>query len=207
MYYSCLHVFSKNNESETIEIGHFIEQNDVTVVYTTAETARRIYVDLPSEIKPRSTITEGWVSRINRVDKEPRGYAKLADQNDFVQIAELIYDDEEIGKLYKYDELLRQLVERNQEGFARNFVIKDNNLVIAHACTNAETSNIAIVGELLVRREYRRRGFASEIWRRICSELLSEGKEVFSFYYSEESRLLHKKSGFTKSVNGAKLLF
>lgn len=205
-YYSCVHVFSKNNVFDAYEIARFIEKTDVTVVYTTVETAKRLYTVLSDELQRKSVITEGWVSRINNVDKAPEGFARLAEKKDFIQIAELIYGDKEIGKLYKFDELSRQLIERNQEGYARNYVIKDNDTVVAHACTNAEIGNIAIVAELLVRKEYRRKGYASEIWRDICNQLLSEGKEVYSFYFSDESRNLHKKIGFSEICEWAKIV-
>ena len=102
--------------------------------------------------------------------------------------------------------MVNQLIQRNKEGYARNLVIKDNDLVIAHACTNAEFANIAVVAELLVRKEYRRRGYASEIWRDICGKLLAEGKEVYSFYYSEESRRLHKHIGFFEVCGWSKIV-
>ena len=114
------------------------------------------------------TITSGWVGKIDMIDKSPQGLAIMAQQDDFNQIVGLIYDDQDIGKSYKYNELVQQLKERNLEGFSRNMVIKHKDIVIAHACTNAEIKNIAVVGELIVRKEYRNRGFASEIWRDIC---------------------------------------
>ena len=102
--------------------------------------------------------------------------------------------------------MAKQIEERNQEGYARNLVIKQDGQVIAHACTNAELNRIAVVAELLVKEGYRKKGFASEIWRTICSQLLSEGKEVYSFYYSEESRILHKHIGFHEICEWAKVV-
>ena len=154
----------------------------------------------------RASITYGWVAKIEKIDKKARGLAIPAKEKDFDQIVKLIYDDEDISRSYKYDELAKQLKERNKEGYTRNLVIKQENLVIAHACTNAEISDIAIVAELLVRKEFRRKGYASDIWRTICSQLLSEGKEVFSFYYSEESRRLHKRIGFFEVCEWAKIV-
>ena len=118
----------------------------------------------------------------------------------------MIYEDDDIGQSYNYTDLAKQIEERNREGYARNLVIKQNDLVIAHACTNAEIGKIAVVAELLVRKEYRRKGYASEIWRTICRQLLSEEKEVFSFYYSEESRALHKRIGFYEVCEWTKIV-
>jgi hypothetical protein len=97
-------------------------------------------------------------------------------------------------------------MERNKEGYARNLVIKNDGLVIAHICTNAEFGKVSVIAELLVREEYRGRGYASEMMRSICSVLLSEEKEVYSFYYSEESRRLHKHIGFFEVCEWSKIV-
>ena len=205
-YYSCLHVFSRSNTFDVDELARFFCDDNYTMLYCTAKTAELVYLALPQKLKSKATITQGWVAQIKQVDREPRGLAVTAEKKDFNQIVRLIYDDEDIGRSYKFEELARQLEERNRQGYARNLVIKEREQVIAHACTNAELNDIAVVAELLVKKEYRRKGFASEIWRAICSQLLAEGKEVFSFYYSDESRALHKHIGFYEVCEWAKVV-
>ncbi len=205
-YYSCLHVYSKDNQFNAEELAFFFTDNKFTILYCTAVTARKVYTAFPSEIREKAVITEGWVAQVKRIDLVPKGLAQSAEKEDFEQIARLIYDDDDIGRSYQFDELVKQLEERNQQGYARNLLIKSGDLVIAHACTNAEYGSIAVVAELLVRKEFRKKGYASEIWRCICSQLLSEGKEVYSFYYSEESRSLHKHIGFFEVCDWAKIV-
>jgi len=205
-YYSCLHVYSRNNNFDALELGRFIDNNNFSMIYCESDTASKIIEHLPSKVLRKTTITSGWVAQIKKIDKEPKGFSEPACESDFQQIAELIFSDEDIGKSYNFDDLTRQLIERYKEGYARNIVIKKDDWVIAHACTNAEIENIAVVAELLVRREYRKRGYASEIWREICAKLLSEGKEVYSFYYSEESRNLHKHIGFIEICEWTKIV-
>ena len=205
-YYTCLHVFSKDNDFNSGELGAFVKQNGFSMVYCLASTAIRIYKSLPEEVAERATLTTGWVAKIEKIDKQPEGISVTASKQDFEQIVRLIYDDEDIGKSYKYDMLARQLEERNREGYARNLVIKNGDLVVAHACTNAEIDGIAVVAELLVREDFRRKGYASEIWRELCGQLLLEHKEVYSFYYSEESRALHRKIGFKEVGDWAKIV-
>ena len=205
-YYSCLHVYSENNSFDAEELAAFIEQRQFTIIYSHEATSRCIYASLSGKVKERATITTGWVAQIKKIDKNPRGLSLPAIKEDFQQIVELIYEDEDIGRSYNYSELARQIEERNKEGYARNIVIKQGDLVVAHACTNAELENIAVVAELIVRKEFRGKGYASEIWRDICGRLLSEGKEVYSFYYSEESRNLHKHIGFSEVCEWAKVV-
>ena len=205
-YYSCLHVYSNDSRFDSAEVSDFFLNNNFTMLYCTAEIARSIYSEFPEHMKKRASITNGWVAQIKDLDKPAKGLAVKAQDKDFDQIVKLIYSDEDIGRSYKFDELKLQLVERNKDGYARNLVIKKGDLVISHACTNAELGNVAVVGELLVKEEYRKQGYASEIWRDICGNLLSEGKEVYSFYYSEESRVLHKHIGFFEVCEWAKVV-
>ena len=206
-YYSCLHVYSRDGLFDADEIGSFFVHNNFTMLYSTAETGRRLFSALPSSIAKRATISNGWVAQIKSVDRDSKGLSISAQAEDFTQIVKLIYEDEDIGKSYNYDDLARQLVERNKEGYARNIVIKHDDLVIAHICTNAEFGKVSVIAELLVREEYRGKGYASEIMRCICGDLLSEGKEVYSFYFSEESRRLHKHIGFFEICEWSKIVF
>ena len=206
-YYSCLHVYSKDDSFDAKELAAFIDGNSFKLIYCAASTAEHIYANMSQIVKDSASKTTGWVAQIEKTDKKSEGLATEAASEDFAQIASLILGDEDISRSYKSDELERQLLERSREGYARNYVIKQDGLVIAHACTNAELGNIAVVAELLVRSEYRRRGLASEIWRYICETLLAEGKEVYSFYYSEESRALHRKIGFREVCEWCKIVF
>lgn len=203
-YYSCLHVYSKNNDFDVIELESFIKDKAPSIIYCTAETAERIFDSLSPKIK--GTLSLGWVAQIREIDKTAKGLAQKAEKDDFAQIVRMIYEDEDIGRAYSLDVLARQLEERNKDGYARNLVIKENSIVVAHACTNAEINSIAVVAELLVRKDKRRLGYGSEIWRDICGQLLSEGKEVYSFYYSQQSRNLHQKIGFFEVSGWGKIV-
>ncbi len=205
-YYSCIHVYSVDNSFNAMEIGWFVEKHKFSMVYCTTQTAELIFKALPQNTLQSATISTGWVAQIKAVDKQPKGLATMVQNDDFEQIVKLIYEDDDIGRSYKYDELAQQIIERNQSGYTRNMVIKDGNTVIAHACTNAELGDVAVVAELLVHKDYRRKGYASEIWRDLCNILLNENKEVYSFYYSDESRSLHKKIGFTEVCQWAKIV-
>ena len=205
-YYSCLHVYSKNGDFCSKEVADFFIRRGFTILYCTAKTAESVYNAFSESERNKAVITIGWVAQIQAVDKKPKGLAEAAKEEDFCQIARLIYDDEDIGRSYQFNELVKQLSERNRQGYGRNLVIKNDGTVIAHACTNAESDNVAVVAELLVRKEYRRRGYASEIWRENCQQLLAEGKEVYSFYYTEESRNLHKHIGFFEVCEWTKIV-
>ena len=205
-YYSCLHVYSKDNRFDAKELAAFFEAGGFTMLYCDAPAAERVFACLSPKTKAGADITKGWVAQIEKIDKPPRRLAVPAEESDFARIVELIYADEDIGRSYKLEELAEQIKQRNREGYARNLVIKTNGEVIAHACTNAEMEGIAVVAELIVKSAYRHQGYASEIWRTICEQLLNENKEVYSFYYSQESRNLHKHIGFKEVCEWAKVV-
>lgn len=205
-YYSCLHVFSRDDRFDAAELADFFCEGRFSMLYCASRTAERVFAALPGSVKAKAAVTNGWVAQIRSVDKQPRGLAVPAKDKDFEQITRLIFDDEDIGRSYQYDALAKQLEERSREAYARNLVIRKDDLVIAHACTNAEMDGIAVVAELIVRKEYQRQGYASEIWRELCRELLSEGKEVYSFYFSKESQALHKHIGFFEICEWTKIV-
>lgn len=205
-YYSCLHIFSEKGDFDTQEIKQFLLGKQLSMIYCEQSIALKLLNNVYNGTNV--SFRTGWVAQIQQVSISNEDVnVMLADKNDFSQIAQMIYDDEDIGRSYNFDDLVKQLTERSEQGFSRNYVIKkDDNIVIAHACTNAEFDNIAVVGELLVRKEYRRKGYASKIWKFLCGELLSENKEVYSFYYTDESRRLHTKTGFFEICNWSKIL-
>lgn len=205
-YFSCVHVYSKDNDFSVLELKELLKKHPIKMIYCEKNTAEYIG-DNSSRSEHPFTITYGWVAEITNVDEKHRESVQLASVTDFEQIVQMIYGDEDIGKSYNKNDLAEQLLQRSKEGYSRNYVIKKDYTVIAHACTNAEVNGIAIVAELIVNKEYRRRGYALEIWRAICEELLNEGKRVFSFYYSNESRSLHKKVGFHEICEWGKIVF
>lgn len=207
LYYSCIHVYSRDNNFSLEEFNSFISAREFTMIYCEKSTAEYIWSGLPEVLKQRASLSFGFVAQIEKVDKEDKHQTIRAEEPDFRQIVSLIYDDEDIGRSYDLDDLSKQLKERAEEGYTRNYVIRDGQTVVAHACTNAEMEWLAVVAELVVNKAYRQQGYATDIWRAICSTLLSEGKKVFSFYYSEESRSLHKNIGFFEVCEWAKIVF
>lgn len=205
-YFSCVHVYSKHNDFSVLKLKELLKSHPIKMIYCEKNTAE--YIDDNYSISERPfAMTYGWVAEITNVDEKHKESVQLASMTDFEQIVQMIYGDEDIGKSYNINELTEQLFQRSNDGYSRNYVIKKNDMVIAHACTNAEIDGIAVVAELIVNKEYRRKGYALEIWRAICEDLLNEGKRVFSFYYSNESRNLHKKVGFHEVCEWGKIVF
>lgn len=206
-YYSCVHIYSDSNEIVVSEIVSFVEEYNLSMIYCTADIARKIWDNSNLSNNTSTFIDFGWVAQIEKVNTNESGMATVADEDDFNQIIDLIYGDESIGKSYRYNELKQQLLDRVNSGYTRHYVVKDHETVVSHACTNAETKNIAVTAELIVNPNYRKMGYATEVYTKLCNKLLSEGKEVFAFYFSDVSRNLHKKIGFFEVCEWGKIVF
>lgn len=206
-YYSCMHVFSKQNTFSLQELNSFLSNHSFSMIYCERTTALYIWNSFKEDKRNCFSISSGWVAQVTSLIPGESQNVQSAQKEDFRQIVEMLYADEDIGRSYTIDSLTAQLQERNQEGYARNLVIKDGATVVAHACTNAETNGLAVVAELVVKENYRRQGYGSEIWASLCNILLKEKKEVYSFYYSDASRTLHRKLGFQEVCEWTKIVF
>lgn len=174
IYYSCIHIFSKQNMFSQREFNSFLNDHSFSMIYCEKTTALYIWKMFEEEKRNSSSITCGWVAQVTSYIPRNSGSIQPAQKDDFRQIVEMIYSDEDIGRSYDIESLAAQLQERNQEGYTRNLVIKDGTTVVAHACTNAEIEGLAVVGELVVNEKYRRQGYGSEIWASLCNTLLKE---------------------------------
>lgn len=195
MYYSGMHVFSKNHDYDIEELKKLIEDRNPTMICGEKKTICDIY----NILNVRNYYIEtGWVRKLLNIKNVSRDNVELAKEEDFYQIAKLLYEDEDLGCSYKLEELKDQMIERNKEGYVRNYIIKDKNTknVISHAGTGAENDKIAMLSYVITDINYRGKGYAQKLCSAVCEDLIKEGKEVFLINYSTESTALYEKIGF-----------
>ena len=71
IYFSCIHVYAKDcNEFNPVEIISLATENHCSMIYCKADTADKIYENMPEALKSHSLITQGWVAQIKKVDKK-----------------------------------------------------------------------------------------------------------------------------------------
>ena len=129
----------------------------------------------------------------------------MANNDDIKEIAKLLYEDDDIGSSYTMEDLVKQIEERIESGFVRSYVIKEDNHVVAHLGTGAEVDKLCTISYVITNPEYRGRGLSSSLFSYACNQLNSEGKEIYSVYYPENSRRLHHKMGFVDCCDFGKL--
>lgn len=201
-YYTGMHIFSKNLDFNIDEIVNLIKETKPAIVCAEKE----IILKLSDKLKNYSN-KFGYVRELkkeNNIDYIHK--VTKATIDDIKDVARLLNADEDLGKSYKDDELYMQLIERNKDGFSRNYVIKENNKVISHAASSGETEKVAMLSGVITDPKYRGMGYAYEVTSKLCSDLLNEGKRVYLINYTYESTKLYDKIGFEISVEFGKLV-
>lgn len=202
-YHSALHLYSRNRDFNSEEIANFIRDINPSIVC--AEKP------LILVLKPLLS-TDGYVTELGYIGKKTHSIkpnvsfpVEIAQEGDIEQIAKLLFEDDDIGASYSFEDLVSQIKERLSQGFVRSFVVKNKGEVIAHLGTGAEINKLCTISYVITDPKYRGKGLSSSLFCYACNQLESEGKEIFSVYYPENSRRLHHKMGFDDYCEFGKL--
>lgn len=202
-YHSALHIYSKRMEFDVKELKEFIINNNPSIVCACA--------DLIKLLAP-ALLTNGYASEYGHIGKhtrivhhQPNKNVSVATEKDIKEIAKLLYEDEDIGASYTLTDLVKQIKERLNDGFVRSYVIREDGHVVAHLGTGAETEKLCTISYVITAPEHRGKGLSSSLFTYACNKLTSEGKEIYSVYYPDNSRQLHHKMGFEDCCEFGKL--
>ena len=202
-YHSAMHVYSKQLNFNVQELTRFLLEKNPSIICACAELIKLLEPQMSSN---------GFISEFGYIGKfihfEPSSVIcdiGLANKEDIIEIAKLLYDDDDIGSSYTMDDLVKQIEERLESGFVRSYVVKCDNHVVAHLGTGAEIDKLCTISYVITAPDYRGRGLSSSLFSYACNQLNSEGKEIFSVYYPENSRRLHHKMGFVDCCEFGKL--
>ena len=91
------------------------------------------------------------------------GRSVLAQDADYDEIVNLILLDENIGGHYSFEQLKEQFIDRKNNMNCKNIIIKDNNKVICHAATYADSKLISVIGGVITDKAYRGLGLGKII--------------------------------------------
>lgn len=191
-YFKGYQVYSKENDLDKNELIEFLKNEGATVIFGVKGIMDGIKTDFPDYIEKIGVVGELKSLRLSKEKK-----ACHATEKDIKDIVEMLVKEKGNGEAYGYDSLYRQYTGRLKDGTGRSFVLKnDVGRVICHAGTCAETEDMAVVGGVITDVEYRGKGYAKSVLASLCSELLSEGKRVFSFFYVPAAKKMHYVCGF-----------
>lgn len=202
-YHTALHVFSRSNDLDVMEICELVKEIKPTMVNATADIIRK----LEPILKQYGFLSEfghvgEWMGNSCDVNDSE---VSIANEKDIQEVAKLLYEDDDIGASYFFEDLLKQMQDRLNEGYVRSYVLHKDNEVAAHVGTGAEINNVCTIAYTITSPKYRGQGLAGRLYNYSCSRLKSEGKRIFSVYYPESARNFHHKMGFVDICEYGKL--
>lgn len=200
-YHNGFHIYSRNDNCIVDEIVDLISTQTPTMICGTKKIIECLAARLPEY-----AVEYGEVSRLEAdVANGSNDDVRLARDVDFGQVGRMLKDDDDYGAAFTCEELENQFRSRQETGLSRSYVLRKNDDVLAHVATGAESCDTATISGVIVNRMYRRKGFALKVLSAICSDLQKEGKAVYSIYYVPQSASLHRKVGFVKYCDWARL--
>lgn len=201
-YYTGMHIYSKEVDFDLKEVANLIQEENPSILCGEKKT-----IDYLSNSLKEFKYENGWVRILPKLEETSNSSVKIekAKYEDFDEIAELLLEDEDIGASYTKEILKEQLIQRNQEGYGKNYIVRDMDRIIAHIGNGAEFENISMINYVIVKNEYRGKGIATAMCYDFCKLLQSEGKDIFLINYSKESIGLYNKIGFKIDCEWAKL--
>ena len=202
-YHTALHVFSRNNDLDVMELCELVKEVKPTMVNAMAETIRKIE---PVLFKLGFMSEFGHIGEwMGAADVLKDDEVSVANEKDIFEVAKLLYEDDDIGASYVFGDLLKQMQDRLHEGYVRSYVVRKTGEVAAHVGTGAEIKNVCTIAYTITSPKYRGQGLAGRLYNYCCSRLKSEGKRIFSVYYPESARAFHHKMGFVDICEYGKL--
>ena len=201
-YYNGMHVFSRKNIFDAQDVATLIEEQKPSLVCGMKETIDRIK---PLISEKQYQPEYGKVLRLEQYSGIADDEVYQAERGEIKEIAELLATDEEMGGPYGFDLLYKQLLERYDEGFGRNWLKRDEKGIVSHCATYAELDEICVISGGIVRLDHRGKGEYPGQLGAMCRDLAKEGKEVISYYYGG-AKSAHKKVGFEILGDWAKLI-
>lgn len=201
-YYNSMHIYSTYDKVYDTDIIDIIKKFDFAMISGTPSVINSIH----TYIKDKYSIDYGYILKqeVNSHYKDIN-YIQRAKLDDVYDIARLICSDKEIGGHYTVSILAEQLKDRMINKMGRNYVIKEENNIVAHYGTYAELDNIAVLGGLIVDINKRNKGFGPKLHKFVSSILISEGKNVYLFCHNEKTIRMYNRLGAVICAEYAKL--
>lgn len=200
-YYTGVHVFSKEVEFDVKDVVDLLKEINPSMICGMKWTLDKIkdYFD-------NYEMEIGIVGELTNLKVYDTEGCYKANAEEIKELAELLAEDESLGKPYGFELLYKQLLERYEENFGRNFIYRDNGKIVATASTYAEKGGVAVISGVMVHPEYRGKGLSKNLLSAVCDNLKKDGFDVFSYYYIPSATRMHQSVGFEPIGDWAKLV-
>lgn len=215
-YYTGINVFSYKNNLDVPATVAFLQEKQPSMINGPLETLEKLYpyfretydfeagyvTELLEKPKDES------MSETDESDAETQAEfpVEKAGEAELPEIAALICTDEGVGGTYTPEGLAAQLLERQRDGFGRNYFIRQSGRIVCHAGTYAEVDDLAVVSGVITAEDSRGQNLADRVVSKLNKELLAEGKHPCLFYYTKSAARLYAKTGYAAGTGWAKLI-
>lgn len=210
-YFSCMHLYCKSNNWLSDDLINLLTREAPRTIFASQDNAEQLLSKLRKHyymktmnlyslpVESNATLGIDSTDFINELQE-----AKTMDIDD---ITDFLMQDEEYRKNYDRRTLKNQLAERLVDKYSRYYIIRKDNRIIASISTKAEHPSFAIVGGVMVNKEYRGRNIGRCITYNITKILQSEGKEALSFISENNfaSMQMFKQVGYNLIGSSGKL--
>ena len=202
-YYEGLQLFDSEGKMDAESTAELIRTLNSHIVSSTVDVIEKLYPLL----KEHYEMEQGYVTEmLSMPECEISKEVRPAELSEYDEIAKLICSDEGVGGHYVPEELKEQLLTRLDEGMGRNYILKRDGEIIHHAATYAELDNLAVISGVITREDWRGKGVGTLAVRKLCDDLIKEGKKPCLFYYTKQAEGFYRKIGFEEGTGWAKLV-
>ena len=196
LYYDCLHFYTQ--EEDTYPRDRVLEMIE-TLSPRVTMLQDVIGQDIKDVLLKDFILERNYIIDMDNINVGPEVTFRstIAGREDIVAIADLLLSEEEYSIVYDRDTLIKQMLERYDLGISRYYAAKEDGIVTASCSTYGETDDLALIGGVIVHKDFRRRGLAADVENHACADLEAEGLSRVGFvnYENGPSLALHKKLG------------
>lgn len=217
-YYTGINVFSCQNNLDVPATAAFLAEKQPSMINGPLETLEKLYpyfrdtydfeAGYVTELLENGAPDARTMQNADGSDAETQAEfpVEKAGEAELPEIAALICTDEGVGGTYTPEGLAAQLLERQRDGFGRNYFIRQNGRIVCHAGTYAEVDDLAVVSGVITAEDSRGQNLADRVVSKLNKELLAEGKHPCLFYYTKSAARLYAKTGYAAGTGWAKLI-
>lgn len=202
-YYDSLQLFQceEINNQDLNEIVNHIKKYKFSMISGEVKFINTIF----KEISDIYEVHTGIVMKKDTGSDKSSGRSVLAQDADYDEIVNLILLDENIGGHYSFEQLKEQFIDRKNNMNCKNIIIKDNNKVICHAATYADSKLISVIGGVITDKAYRGLGLGKIIVNDLTNLIQQENKIPVLYCYDKNTIQWYEKQGFKKINTSSKL--
>lgn len=200
-YFTTLHIFSQESNLDEIVQNCIDGQLGFIPSVIMVGTNNTDNLDKLSSVKYK--LDKEWIYEKHTKHEILSPYSvSIAKRTELMDIAKLMMSSKLYQEIYKSTiELEEQLAERFDAGYGECFVIKINGAIVASCSINANNLKFAIIGGIIVKDEYRRKGLGSAVSNYAWNSILAKNeKKVIDLVsvHNKASVQLHETNGFKK---------